>query len=93
MIKKIVIFLSILFILFAGLNLYLQKRYQTVECWWGVMYPSLSFIALEDEETTAKKPVRYSSLTNDQLYIAQEKEIPIKYDFAIIKWLKEKFSF
>lgn len=93
MIKKIVIFLGILFILFTGLNLYMQKRYQTVECWWGVMYPPLSFIAIEDEESATKQQVRYSSLNSDYLYIAQAEEPQIKYDFAIVKWLKEKFSF
>ena len=88
MIKKIVILLGILFILFAGLNYLVQTKYKTVECWWGIMYPSLSFIALEDEEE--KVSVRYSSLDN-HFYLKQEPEI--KYDFMFLKWLKEKFSF
>ena len=86
MIKKIVILLGILFIiLFATFN-YVQKKNETVECWWGVMYPALSFIALEDED----EPVRYSSLDNH--FIKQEKEPEIKYDFMFFKWLK-RFSF
>lgn len=84
--KKIVIFLGVILILCLSVNLYIRNHYQTVECWWGVMYPSLSFIALEDEEQT----VRYSSLDN-HLYIEQEPDI--KYDFMFLKWLKEKFSF
>lgn len=79
MIKRIVI-------LFTGLNYFIQNKYKSVECWWGVMYPSLSFIALEDEEET----VRYSSLDN-HFYVEQEPEI--KYDFMFFKWLKQKFSF
>lgn len=84
MIKRIVILLGLILIILLSINLYI-KRTQTIECWWGVMYPSLSFIALEDEEET----VRYSSLDN-YLYVEQEPEI--KYDFMFLKWLR-KFSF
>lgn len=83
MIKKVVILLGILFILLTGLNYIIQTKYKTVECWWGVMYPTLSFIALEDEE-----PTRYSSLNNT--FVEQEPEI--KYDFMFLKWLRQ-FSF
>ena len=86
MIKRIVILLGILFILFTGLNYFIQNKYRSVECWWGVMYPALSFVALEDEEET----VRYSSLDN-HFYTEQESEV--KYDFMFLKWLKQKFSF
>ena len=85
MIKKIVILLGLILIILLSVNLYI-KRTQAVECWWGVMYRSLSFIALEDEEET----VRYSSLDN-HFYVEQEPEI--KYDFMFFKWLKQKFSF
>ena len=78
MIKKIVILLGIILIIVLSINLYF-KRTQSIECWWGVMYPSLSFIALEDE------PTRYSSLDNH--YIEQESEI--KYDFMFLKWLRK----
>ena len=87
MIKRIVILLGILFILFTGLNYFIQNKYKSVECWWGVMYPSLSFIALEEDE---EETVRYSSLDN-HFYVEQEPEI--KYDFMFFKWLKQKFSF
>ena len=87
MIKKIVILLGILFILFAIIMFYIQKQNQTVECWWGIMYPSLSFIAIEDEEQVS---VRYSSLDN---HFIQIKEPEIEYDFLLLKWFKEKFSF
>lgn len=80
--KKIVIFLGLILIIILSVNLYI-KRTQTVECWWGVMYPTLSFIALEDEE-----PIRYSSLNNT--FVEQEPEI--KYDFMFLKWLRQ-FSF
>jgi len=83
MIKKIVILLGITIILFAILMTYIQRRNETVECWWGVMYPSLSFIAMEDEEE--KVSVRYSSLDN---HFIQIKEPEIKYDFLLLKWLK-----
>ena len=80
--KKIVIFLGLILIIILSVNLYI-KRTQTVECWWGVIYPTLSFIALEDEE-----PTRYSSLNNT--FVEQEPEI--KYDFMFLKWLRQ-FSF
>lgn len=80
--KKIVIFLGLILIIILSVNLYI-KRTQTVECWWGVMYPTLSFIVLEDEE-----PTRYSSLNNT--FVEQEPEI--KYDFMFLKWLRQ-FSF
>lgn len=83
MIKKIVILLGLILIIVLSANLYI-KRNQAVECWWGVMYPTLSFIALEDEE-----PTRYSSLNTT--YVEQEPEI--KYDFMFLKWFREKFSF
>lgn len=84
--KKIVIFLGILLIIFLSVNLYIKNNYQTVECWWGVMYPSLSFIALEDEEENT----RYSSLNT---HFVEQEETEIKYDFMILKWLREKFSY
>ena len=55
--KKIVIFLSLFIIVLLSWNFYQQKT-KTVECWWGVIYPSLSFIGFEDNtkvSSTASK--------------------------------------
>lgn len=81
--KKLVIFLFIIILLFIGMNYY-QQKYKTIECWWGVMYPSLSFIGFEDNEE-----IQYSSL--DKIKVKPRNET-IKYKSFILEWLKEKFS-
>lgn len=79
--KKLVIFLSLLVILFFGINYY-KKKTETVECWWGVMYPSLSYIGFEDE-------TKISSTDTDYVYADNK----IKYKFAIVEWFNNLFSF
>ena len=93
MFKKIIFILLLSLIIFIGLDFYNSQ--QTVECWWGVMYPSLSFIAIEDEEevTTMHKSMVSSSDTN-YFYLSEDKseeEEPIKFKMAIVEWFKKHF--
>lgn len=93
MFKKIIFILLLSLIIFIGLDFYNSQ--QTVECWWGVMYPSLSFIAIEDEEevtTTMHKSMVSSSDTN-YFYLSEDKieEEPIKFKIAIVEWFKKHF--
>ena len=81
--KKLVIFLFILIIiLFIG---YQQQKNETVECWWGVIYPSLSFIGFEDNEE-----IQYSSIAEIKPNNNNNK---IKYKSFILEWLKENFVY
>lgn len=83
--KKLVIFLIILVLLISGILFY-QKRYETVECWWGVLYPSLSYIGFESDNQDSM----ISSTDKNFIYIANNDKI--EYRFIIIDWLKEKFN-
>lgn len=74
--KKIVIFLSLFIIVLLSWNFY-QQQTKTVECWWGVMYPSLSFIGFEDN-------TKVSSTDEDYIYTDNK----VKMKFAIVEWLK-----
>ena len=74
--KKIVIFLSLFIIVLLSWNFYQQKT-KTVECWWGIMYPSLSFIGFEDN-------TKISSADEDYIYTSNK----VKMKFAIVEWLK-----
>lgn len=80
--KIVIILLAILFIII--INFYNSQR--TVECWWGTVYPSLSFIAIEDEEE--KDTGKISSLNNNYFYLNEE---PIKIKIAIVEWFKKYF--
>lgn len=79
--KKLVIFLSLLVILFFGINYY-KKKTEAVECWWGVMYPSLSYVGFEDE-------TKISSTDIDYVYYDGK----VKYKFALLEWFDNLFSF
>lgn len=50
--RKIIVALVIFLMVFIGLSFYNSQR--TVECWWGVMYPTLSYIGIDDETETVK---------------------------------------
>lgn len=84
MIKKIILSLIVLILIIIGIRYYNSKR--TVECWWGVAYPTLSFIAFEDEEDTSKQ---ISSTDENFMYI--QKEEPVKVKIAILEWFKKIF--
>ena len=93
MFKKIIFILLLSLIIFIGLDFYNSQ--QTVECWWGVMYPSLSFIAIEDEEeVTAIHKSMISSSDTNYFYLSEDKieeEEPIKFKIAIVEWFKKHF--
>lgn len=86
MIKKIILVISIAFIIVFGFKTYNSSK--TVECWWGTLYPSLSFVAFEDE---AELESKISTLDTHYLPNNIKEEKPIKYKFAIIEWFKEIF--
>lgn len=83
MFKKIIFILVLGLIIFIGIDYYNSQK--TVECWWGVLYPSLSFIAIEDEDET-----KVSALDTNYYYINNEDE-PIKIKIAILEWFKNHF--
>lgn len=84
MIKKIILSLIVLILIVIGIKYYNSRK--TVECWWGVVYPTLSFIAFEDEEDTSKQ---ISSTDENFMYV--QKEEPIKVKIAILEWFKKIF--
>lgn len=84
MIKKVILSLIVLILIIIGIRYYNSKR--TVECWWGVAYPTLSFIAFEDEEDISKQ---ISSTDENFMYI--QKEEPVKVKIAILEWFKKIF--
>lgn len=84
--KKFIICFLIAILLVIGICFFKYKT-EAIECWWGVMYPSLSYIAFEDEDTSIAK---ISSSDKDYLYIPDTK---IKTKVFIIEWLKDKISF
>lgn len=84
--KKFIICFLIAILLVIGICFFKYKT-EAIECWWGVMYPSLSYIAFEDEDTSIAK---ISSSDKDYLYIPDTK---IKTKIFIIEWLKDKISF
>lgn len=84
MIKKIILSLIVLILIVIGIKYYNSRK--TVECWWGVAYPTLSFIAFEDEEDTSKQ---ISSTDENFMYV--QKEEPIKVKIAILEWFKKIF--
>lgn len=85
MFKKIILILILGLVIFIGISYYNSRK--TVECWWGVVYPSLSFIAIEDEDEDETK---ISALDTNYYYINKEEE-PIKIKIAILEWFKKHF--
>lgn len=83
MFKKIIFILVLGSIIFIGIDYYNSQK--AVECWWGVLYPSLSFIAIEDREET-----KVSTLDTNYYYINNEDE-PVKIKIAILEWFKNHF--
>ena len=81
MFKKIIFVLLIFILVIIGVRYYNSQK--TVECWWGVMYPSLSFIAFEEEDENEEK---ISSLDTNFTYT--KKEEPVKVKIGIIEWIK-----
>lgn len=85
MFKKIILILILGLVIFIGISYYSSRK--TVECWWGVVYPSLSFITIEDEDEDETK---ISALDTNYYYINKEEE-PIKIKIAILEWFKKHF--
>lgn len=87
MFKKIILFLITVFSFILGFNIY--NSYKTVECWWGTLYPSLSFVAVDEEpEYTSGK---ISSIEEDYIPVIKKEEKEISFKFAILEWFKEIF--
>lgn len=85
--KKILVLLSLILVLIIGF-LYYQHKTETIECWWGVLYPNLSFIGFENEEDNTK----ISALDTDYMPSTTDTE-EIQYKIAIVEWLNKLFSF
>ena len=78
--KRFVICLVIILLVVLGVSFYKYKT-NSVECWWGVVYPQLSYIAFKDEDT------KVSSSDTDYFYIDNK----IKVKWAIWEWIKSSF--
>ena len=83
--KKFVICLILIFIIIMGISFFKYKT-EVTECWWGVLYPTLSYVDFEDDTSIA----RISTTDTNYLYIP---DTTIKTKFLIVEWLKSKFSF
>ena len=83
--KKFVIYLILIFIIIMGISFFKYKT-EATECWWGVLYPTLSYVGFEDDTSIA----RISNTDTNYLYIPNT---TIKTKFLIVEWLKSKFSF
>lgn len=83
--KKFVICLILIFIIIMGISFFKYKT-EATECWWGVLYPTLSYVGFEDDTSIA----RISTTDTNYLYIP---DTMIKMKFLIVEWLKSKFSF
>lgn len=77
--KTIFIGLITLIIVLAGVYYYNSQK--TVECWWSVVYPSLTFVGVEDEYGYEAIGVK---LDGD---IKQEKP---QFKFAIFNFLNDQ---
>lgn len=84
MVKKLIISLFIVGLIILGIKLYNSQK--TVECWWSVMYPSLSYVEVDDEPNEKSK---ISSTNPYYVYVPEEE--PIKIKIAIIEWFKKHF--
>lgn len=84
--KKIAISLTAILSVVIGFNIY--NSFKTVECWWGTLYPSLSFVAIEDKE---EQEVGKVSSLDENYFPIIEKEEPVKFKIAIWEWIKEIF--
>lgn len=88
MVKKIILSLFIIGLIIFGVRYY--NSHKTVECWWGVMYPTLSYVGFEDEENDYESKVSSSEIHYIPT-IKEEKEEPVKVKIAIIEWLNSIF--
>lgn len=84
MFKKIIFILILSILIFIGIDYYNSTK--TVECWWGVIYPSLSYIGFEDEDNDEGK---VSSIDTNYYYFSEEQ--PVKIKVAFIEWIKKYF--
>lgn len=80
--KRLLIALIVFIIFIIGIFFYNYKT-ATVECWWGVLYPNLSYVAFEEDNST-----QISSADKDYIYVKEE---PVHIKIAILEWFKEKF--
>lgn len=89
--KLVILCLSVFIFLFIGINNYRQKN-KTIECWWGVLYPNLSFIGFENTEDKEDE-TKISALDKNYIYTNNHNEDEIKYKLAIVEWINSLFSF
>lgn len=94
--KKLLIIGLLMLILVIGAVWY-YNSHKTIECWWGVMYPTLSYVAIEDDDgqsKTADKGTQISSLEPNYVGYSTEKtqEEPIKFKLAIIEFFNKYFK-
>lgn len=90
--KKIVIIaLIILFIIIMLFKYYDSQK--TVECWWGTIYPTLSFVGFEDTDgKEQEKTAKISASDKDYIYFKEAEEKPIKIKFILFELFKKFFK-
>lgn len=86
--KKIALGLTAILSIVIGFNIY--NSFKTVECWWGTLYPTLSFVAIEDEERE-QEVGKVSSIDEKYFPTIEKEEEPIKFKIAIWEWIKDLF--
>ena len=84
MVKKLIISLFIIGLIVFGVKLYNSQK--TIECWWSVMYPSLSYVEVDSKSNEKSK---ISSTNPYYIYALEE---PIKVKIAIVEWFKKYFQ-
>ena len=92
MVKRILIVLLLLSLI-IGIFYYFNSQ-KTVDCWWGILYPSLSYIPIQtenDEDSTIG--LGAISLTdNDYYFTSETEEKPFKIGFAIVEFFNKYLS-
>ena len=84
--KFLLLILIIFVIIICGYAYYNSQK--TTECWWGVLYPSLSFIGFEENKS---EKTEFSSVDRNYLFIEKEND-SIKIKIAIIEWFNKYFK-
>ena len=93
MVKRILIVLLLLS-LTIGIFYYFNSQ-KTVDCWWGVLYPSLSYIPIQTENDEDEIiGLGAVSFTDDNYHftLETEEEKPFKIGFAIVDFFSKYFN-
>lgn len=88
--KKSIIYFLICTLITIGIILF--KQQQTIECWWGVCYPQLSFIGFEDTDENENNKLSSTDLNHKTFIKTTDNNEKIKFKFFIFDWF-DKYYF